>query len=151
MKLAVGSDHAGFDLKEHIKKYFSILQIPVVDVGTSSTASVDYPDYAERVARELLEGKAERGILVCGTGIGVSIVANKFSGLRAALAWNVEIARLSRLHNDANILCLPGRFIDSNLALDIVKAWLETPFEGGRHQSRINKISAFEKHHSFPN
>ena len=150
MKVAVGSDHAGFELKEHIKRYFSVLQIPIVDVGTTSAVSVDYPDYAERVAREVLDRKAERGILTCGTGIGVSIVANKFGGLRAALAWNVEIARLSRMHNDANILCLPGRFLQPDLALDIVRTWLETPFEGGRHQSRIDKISALERHHTLP-
>ncbi len=150
MKLAMGSDHAGFDLKEHLKRHFSDLQ-NIRDVGTSSTASVDYPDYAERVAREVLDGKAERGILVCGTGIGVSIVANKFSGLRAALAWNVEIARLSRQHNDANILCLPGRFINPDLAVDIVNAWLDTPFSGGRHQSRLDKITALEKRDTTTN
>ena len=145
MKIVLGSDHAGFDLKERIRKYLTDWCVPVEDVGTTSTASVDYPDYAEKAAREIEDGKAERGILMCGTGVGVCMAANKFRGIRAAVAWNVEIARLSRLHNDANILCLPGRFIDPAEALEIVKVWLDTPFEGGRHQLRVDKIAALEK------
>jgi ribose 5-phosphate isomerase B len=144
MIIVLGSDHAGFVLKEEIKELLSGLGSEVRDVGTSSSASVDYPDYAGRVAREILEGKAEKGILVCGTGVGMCIAANKFGGIRAAVAWNVEIARLSRQHNDANILCLPGRFLDDAVALDIVRAWLEARFEGGRHQRRVEKISELE-------
>ena len=142
MKIALGSDHAGYDLKEIIKVYLSPLGVQVTDVGTTSKTSVDYPDYAESVARELLAGKAEKGILVCGTGVGVSMAANKFPEIRAAVAWNIEIARLSRQHNDANILCLPARFIDPDAALAMVQAWLDTPFEGGRHQRRLEKVAA---------
>ena len=144
MKVAIGSDHAGFDLKEKVREYLAGTDVGVVDMGTNSSASVDYPDYAEKVAAEVRDGKVDRGILVCGTGIGVCISANKVHGIRAAPAWNPEIARLSRLHNDANILCLSGRFLEPAAATEIVKVWLETPFEGGRHQRRVDKISALE-------
>jgi ribose 5-phosphate isomerase B len=113
-------------------------------MGTVSRDSVDYPDYAEKVAIAVRDGNADLGILMCGTGIGVCIAANKVHGIRAAPAWNPEIARLSRLHNDANVLCLPGRYMDPTLAIEIVKVWLATPFEGGRHQRRVDKISALE-------
>jgi ribose 5-phosphate isomerase B len=145
MKIALGSDHAGYELKEIIKRYLADVRVPSCDVGTTSTASVDYPDFAEAVARTILSGEAEWGILVCGTGAGVSMAANKFSGIRAAVAWNVEIARLIRLHNDANILCLPGRFLDPEAAPGIVQAFLDTPFEGGRHQRRLDKIAVLGK------
>lgn len=144
MKVAIGSDHAGFNLKEKIRGYLGGTGVGIEDVGTNSDASVDYPDYAEKVAAEVRAGNVDRGILLCGTGIGVCISANKFHGIRAAQAWNPEIARLSRLHNDANILCLSGRFLEPAIAIEIVKVWLETPFEGGRHQRRVDKITALE-------
>jgi len=145
MKVALGCDHAGFDLKQSIKAYLSKLGVWVEDMGTGSKESVDYPDYAEKVAAEVKDGKADRGILICHTGVGVCISANKIRGIRAAPAWDVEVARLSRQHNDANVLCLSGGFLDPKLALEIVKAWVETPFEGGRHQRRVNKISQLEQ------
>jgi len=146
MKVVIGSDHAGFDLKEKLKAYLAGTGVEVEDVGTVSEDSVDYPDYAEKVALEVRDQKADRGILMCGTGIGVCISANKIRGIRAALAWNPEIARLSRLHNDANVLCLSGRYMDPALAIEVVRTWLATPFEGGRHQRRVDKISALEAH-----
>jgi ribose 5-phosphate isomerase B len=144
MRVAIGSDHAGFALKEEVKEYLVRAGVEVGDMGTVSRDSVDYPDYAEKVAIEVRDGKVDLGILMCGTGIGVCIAANKVHGIRAAPAWNPEIARLSRLHNDANVLCLPGRYMDPTLAIEIVKVWLATPFEGGRHQRRVDKISALE-------
>jgi len=144
MRVAIGSDHAGFALKEEVKEYLVRAGVEVGDMGTVSRDSVDYPDYAEKVAIEVRGGKADLGILMCGTGIGVCIAANKVHGIRAAPAWDPEIARLSRLHNDANVLCLPGRYMDPTLAIEIVKVWLATPFEGGRHQRRVDKISALE-------
>ena len=105
---------------------------------------MDYPDYAEMVARAVASGKADRGILICATGVGICIAANKVRGIRAAPAWNPDIARLSRRHNDANVLCLSGRFIEAAAAWEIVQAWLDTPFEGGRHQRRVDKISQLE-------
>lgn len=144
MRVAIGSDHAGFALKEEVKEYLGRAGVDLEDEGTVSRDSVDYPDYAEKVAIEVRDGKVDRGILMCGTGIGVCIAANKIHGIRAATAWDLEIARLSRLHNDANVLCLPGRYMDPALAIEIVKVWLATPFEGGRHQRRVDKISALE-------
>jgi len=144
MRVAIGSDHAGFALKEEVKEYLVCAGVEVGDMGTVSRDSVDYPDYAEKVAIAVRDGNADLGILMCGTGIGVCIAANKVHGIRAAPAWNPEIARLSRLHNDANVLCLPGRYMDPTLAIEIVKVWLATPFEGGRHQRRVDKISALE-------
>lgn len=144
MRVAIGSDHAGFALKEEVKEYLVRAGVEVGDMGTVSRDSVDYPDYAEKVAIAVRDGNADLGILMCGTGIGVCIAANKVHGIRAAPAWNPEIARLSRLHNDANVLCLPGRYMDPTLAIEIVKVWLATPFEGGRHQRRVDKISALE-------
>ena len=144
MKIVLGSDHAGFELKEAIKQWLAPTDYQVEDVGTYSDASVDYPDYAEKAARIVAGGQADRGILLCGTGLGVCIAANKIRGIRAAPAWNPDIARLSRQHNDANVLCLSGRFIDAAAAREIVQTWLETPFEGGRHQRRVDKISQLE-------
>ncbi len=146
MKIAIGSDHAGFFLKEKVREYLVSTDAVVADMGTSSSNSVDYPDFAEKVAAEVRDGRADRGILMCGTGIGVCISANKVHGIRAAQAWNPEIARLSRLHNDANVLCLSGRFLEPAAAIETVKVWLTTPFEGGRHQRRVDKISAIEAH-----
>ena len=142
MKINIASDHAGFELKEAIKAAFP--QHEFLDFGAPSTASVDYPDTGSAAAKAVASGKAELGILVCGSGIGMSIVANKIPGIRAALCCSTDVARLSRLHNDANVLCLAGRFTAVPYALEIVQAWLETSFEGGRHQKRIQKIKNIE-------
>jgi len=139
-RVIVGSDHAGFELKEKVKKTLERLGVRVEDVGTHSTESVDYPDFAHRVAEAVEKGRSERGILVCGTGIGVSIAANRHPGVRAAVAYDAETARLSREHNDANVLCLGGRTIEPALADRIVEIWLRTPFAGGRHARRVAKI-----------
>lgn len=143
--IALGSDHAGFELKEKIKVHLQAKKLDVKDQGCFSGESVDYPDYAEKVARTVANGKAEKGIVICGTGIGMSMAANKVLGIRAALCWNEEAAELSRKHNDANILCLGARMIDHEKALRIVDIWLKTNFEGGRHGRRVNKISIIEK------
>ena len=140
-KISIGSDHAGFDLKEQVKELMEWLGYEVIDHGTYSGSSVDYPDYIHPVARDVKEGVAWRGIIICGSGNGASMTANKYPGIRAALCWDIEIARMARLHNDANILALPARYIDDKLALEIVKVFLHTDFEGGRHQIRIDKIN----------
>ena len=145
MKIALGSDHAGFDLKRRIAEFLSRTGLEVDDLGTFSTESVDYPDFAEQVARAVRDGRADRGILVCGSGIGVCITANKVAGIRAALATEPVAARLSREHNDANVLCLPGRFMQEPAAEEVVRTWLETPFAGGRHERRIAKITELER------
>jgi ribose 5-phosphate isomerase B len=145
VKIALGSDHAGFDLKESVKGYIKELGLDFEDVGAYSPDSVDYPDFAEKVGVQIRDGKAGRGILMCGTGIGVCIAANKIQGIRAAVVCDAEMARLSRQHNDANVLCLAGRFMDIELAKILVKVWLETPFDGGRHQRRVEKIAQLEK------
>lgn len=145
MKINVASDHAGFHFKNRILQYLSEKKIDAVDLGTNADASVDYPDYGMKVARLVSEGRVKRGILVCGTGVGMSIVANKFSGVRAALCHNQETAEASRLHNDANILVLGSRILDEEIGLSIVETWLATPFEGGRHQRRLDKITEIEK------
>ena len=144
MKVALGSDHAGFDLKERIKGYLAGLGVEVNDLGTHSNESVDYPDYAEKVAADVRDGKADRGILVCGTGIGMCIAANKVQGIRAVQTDRAEFGRLSRRHNDSNVLCLAGRFTDPESAGELVKVWLETAFEGGPHQRRVEKIAHME-------
>ena len=136
----LGSDHAGFDLKEKVKKALDRLGVPYEDVGTQATESVDYPDYAHRVARAVEEGRYRRGIVVCGTGIGVSMAANRHPGVRAAVAYDEETARLSREHNDANVLALGSRSLDHGLAERILEIWLKTPFTGGRHARRVAKI-----------
>ena len=145
MKIALGADHAGFELKEKIKAFLTEEGHEVLDLGCFSKESVDYPVYGVKVARALLKGEAERGVLVCGTGLGMSMVANRFPGIRAALCHEPFTARMSRLHNDANILVLGGRVIGDVLALEMVKVFLETPFEGGRHQRRINQIDELTK------
>jgi RpiB/LacA/LacB family sugar-phosphate isomerase len=144
MKIAVGSDHAGFELKEYVKAILLERQETVTDVGTDSTESVDYADFGLKVAELVSRGEAEKGILVCGTGIGMSIIANKVKGVRASLIFDLYTAIQSRRHLDANILVLGGRVTGKGLAEEIVKAWLDTPFEGGRHQKRIDKITAWE-------
>lgn len=139
-KIAMGCDHAGYCMKEEIKKYLEGEGYMVKDFGTYSEDSVDYPDYAHPVADSVENGLYEKGILICGSGNGVCITANKNKGIRAALCWNVEVAALARMHNDANIVCIPARFIEKELAIDIVKTFLNTAFEGGRHERRIKKI-----------
>ena len=140
MKIIIGSDHAGFDLKEALKESFE----GMVDVGTYSEDSVDYPDFAARVARAISSGEFERGILICGSGVGMSIVANKFPGVRAALCTDTDTACMSRMHNDANILVLAGRRTAVETALAIVRVWLDSEFEDGRHKRRLDKIKNIE-------
>ncbi len=140
MKIALGSDHAGFQLKEALKEYLCQKAIEISDVGTHSADAVDYPDFGWAVARMVAAGMVDRGILICGSGIGMSIVANRVPGVRAALCTDEATARLSRLHNDANILVLAGRTTDITRARRILDVWLETDFEGGRHQKRLRKI-----------
>ena len=139
-RVPIGSDHAGYDLKERLKAELEELGFEPVDVGTHSAESVDYSDYAKRVASEVANGSVARGVLMCGTGLGMSYTANRFPGVRAALAWTPEIAELSRRHNDANVLVLPARFIEPAQAIEILRRWLEAPFDGGRHERRVAKI-----------
>lgn len=138
--IALGADHAGFELKEKIKTLLNSMGIPFQDFGTTSTDSTDYPDYAHLVARAVETGKADRAILVCGTGIGMEMAANRHHGVRAAAVESVEAARLTRLHNDANVLALGARLTTWDLAQDIIRTFLNTQFEGGRHQRRVDKI-----------
>ena len=146
MKIALGCDHGGWELKEALAEVLKSLGVEVVDMGTSSEASVDYPVYGSKVAEAVSSGAADRGVAVCGTGIGMSIVANKYPGVRAALCHDSFTARMSRLHNDANVLVLGGRVIGREVALDMLRQWMETPFEGGgRHQRRLDEISEIEK------
>ncbi len=144
MKVAIGCDHAGVSLKNEILPVLKELAVEWKDFGTATEESVDYPDFGERVSEEVSKNNVERGILICGTGIGMSIVANKFPGIRAALCHDSYSAEMSRLHNDANLLVLPGRIIDKETVKKIVKIWFTTPFEGGRHQKRLDKIKAIE-------
>ncbi|HEY8104754.1 MAG TPA: ribose 5-phosphate isomerase B [Gemmatimonadales bacterium] len=139
-RIPIGADHAGFALKERFVEELRKLGYEPVDVGTHSTASTDYPDFAHPVAHEVEAGTAKRGILLCGTGLGMSYAANRHHGVRAAVAWSPEIAQLARAHNDANVLVLPARFVSEREGIDILKAWLDTPFEGGRHERRVEKI-----------
>ncbi len=145
MQVGLASDHGGFGLKEDVKVFLKSTGADPVDLGSFDETSVDYPDFGIQVAEKVSRGELERGILVCGTGIGMSVVANKFPGVRAALANELYSARCSREHNDANILVLGGRVVGPGLAREIVKVWLETPFSGGRHQRRLEKITALEK------
>ena len=145
MKFAVGSDHAGFSLKERLKAQLIEKGNEVVDLGTHSEESVDYPDFGFAVAEAVSRGDAQRGLLVCGTGLGMSYVANKVAGIRAALCTSEEMAEMSRRHNDANILVLGGRTTDPKNAEGILQTWLITGFEGERHQRRVRKISVYEK------
>jgi ribose 5-phosphate isomerase B len=140
MKLAIGSDHGGFLLKEAIKKHLDSLKVPFKDFGTFSEESMDYPDIGKRVARSVASKKFKFGILVCGTGQGMAMVANKVKGVRAAVCHNVYTAKMSRAHNDANILTLGGRVLNKAAALKLVDVFLKAPFEGGRHLRRVKKI-----------
>ena len=144
MNIAIGCDHAGTDLKETIMVLLKELGHAVVDCGTHGSQSVDYPDFGRCVALSVSKNEADRGILICGTGIGMSIVANKFHGIRAALCYDQMTARMSRLHNDANILVMGSRVTGETLALNIVTTWLNTSFEGGRHEKRLKKIVEME-------
>jgi len=145
MKVVIGSDHAGYELKEQIKVVLEEKGCTIIDVGTESPASVDYPDFGIKAATLVARGEVDRGVLICGTGVGMSIVANKVKGVRASLIYDLYTAIQSRKHLDANILVLGGRVTGKDLAAEIVRAWLGTPFEGGRHQKRIEKIERYEK------
>jgi len=149
MKIALGSDHGGYGLKQSLIPMLQARDIQVADAGTENAVdSVDYPDFAERVALLVTHGEADAGILVCGTGIGISIAANKVPGIRAALVTDVFMARMAKEHNNANILVLGGRVLDEQKACDLVAAWLDATFEGGRHQGRLDKIAEIEKKYS---
>ena len=140
--LLIASDHAGFELKETLKRALDGMGVPYRDLGVASPDPVDYPDLARKVAEPVSRGEAERGLLVCGSGQGMAMTANRYPGVRAAVPADVETARLSREHNDANVLALGGRLVDHATAERILKVWLETPFAGGRHAARVAKIDA---------
>jgi ribose 5-phosphate isomerase B len=144
MKVAIGADHAGFEAKEKIKKQLDEMNIAYEDLGTNSLDSVDYPDFGAKVGREVGSGKVDEGIVVCGSGIGIAIAANKVHGVRAAQAWNEETARLAREHNDANVLSIGARVLPEEEIPKIVRAWFDAKFEGGRHAGRVAKISELE-------
>lgn len=139
-RIPIASDHAGFELKERLRAALVEMGYNAADIGTHSTASTDYPDYAHPLAQEVSAGEALRGVLLCGTGLGMSYVANRYPGVRAAVAWSPEIASLARKHNDANVLVLPARFVSDEDAIAILRTWLGTEFEGGRHGTRVEKI-----------
>jgi len=145
--IALGADHAGYELKEALKGWLINHGFHVLDLGTHSTESVDYPDYAALVAESVADRKVERGLLVCGTGIGMAMAANKVPGVRAALCGDLYTARMSREHNDANVLVLAGRLMGADMAADILQAWLESNFAGGRHARRVEKIADIERRH----
>lgn len=140
MKVGIANDHAGYQLKTHIKQYLITNGYEVTDFGSDSPESVDYADYAHKLAFAVEKKEVDFGISICGSGNGINIAANKHQGVRSALCWIPEISQLARLHNNANICALPGRFISENLAIEIIDKFLNTPFEGGRHIQRINKI-----------
>lgn len=145
MKIALAADHAGFEEKEKLKSELDSLGVEYTDMGTDSDASVDYPDFARKVAEAVAKGDYERGILLCGSGAGMAIAANKVPGIRSAVAWNEEIARLSREHNNTNVLALAARFTADYEIKNIVKAWLDAEFDAGRHERRIEKITKIEQ------
>lgn len=138
--IAIASDHAGFDLKAQLKQELAAMGFEALDLGPDSTASVDYPDFANRLAAALKDGQAKRGVLICGTGIGISMAANRHRHIRAALVHDVTGARLTRQHNNANVLCLGARLIGADVAKDCLKVFLTTDFEGGRHENRVAKL-----------
>lgn len=144
MKIGVGSDHGGYYLKEELKEYMKELGIDVVDFGTDSLDSVDYPDYGEIVAKAVAKKEVDRGLVICGTGIGISLAANKVKGIRCALCGDVYSAKMSRAHNNANMIALGGRVVGVDLAKEILQAYLSTEFEGGRHERRVDKINDIE-------
>jgi uracil phosphoribosyltransferase len=145
MKVSIGSDHAGFDLKKKLIAKMESLGHQALDRGASSTDSVDYPDFAALVAGDVISGEADRGVLICGTGIGMSITANKFRGIRAALVYDLDTAKLSRMHNDANIMCVGARTPSALIAPEMLEIWLSTQFEEGRHRRRVCKMESFDK------
>ena len=138
--IPIGADHAGFELKERLKQELAALGYEPLDLGTHSADSTDYPDYAHPVASQVEGGQVQRGVLLCGTGLGMAYAANRHPGVRAAVAWTPEVAKLAWAHNDANVLVLPARFVTEQEGIEILRAWLATPFEGGRHQRRVQKI-----------
>jgi ribose 5-phosphate isomerase B len=140
-KIAIGADHAGFELKEKVREWLTRSGFESKDFGTYSNESADYPDFAHPVASAVEKKEFDLGILICGSGNGVAITANKHQGIRAAICWTEELASLARQHNDANVLCLPARYISSDLAMKIVDKFLSSSFEGGRHERRVNKIA----------
>src|SRR5438477_3099362 len=139
-RILIASDHAGFELKEKLERALGELGYDVQDLGTDSAESTDYADYAHHLAQKVSAGEVRRGVLLCGTGLGMSYTANRYPHVRAAVAWNPEIAKLAREHNDANVLVVPARFVSEELGIAILKTWLDTPFEGGRHARRVDKI-----------
>lgn len=141
IKIAIGSDHAGFELKEKVVSWLESKNADFKDFGTYTTESVDYPDFAHAVAGAVDKGNYDFGILICGTGIGVDMAANKHQGIRSALCWNKDVVKLAKSHNDANVICLPGRLIPIEEAIEILEIFFNTEFEGGRHKRRIDKIS----------
>ena len=143
-RIPIASDHAGFELKGRLATALAEAGFEVEDLGPASNASTDYPDFAHPLAQRVANGEAARGVLLCGTGLGMSYVANRYPGVRAAVAWAPEVAELARRHNDANVLVLPARFLDEARGREILRAWLETPFEGGRHERRVAKIEREE-------
>ena len=145
MKIAIGADHAGFEVKEQIIKQLREMNLDVKDLGTNSSESVDYPDFGAAVGREVASGNVDEGIVVCGSGIGIAIAANKIKGVRAAQAWNAETARLAREHNDANVLSIGARVLPAEEIPAIVKSWFDAKFLGGRHEMRVKKISQLER------
>jgi ribose 5-phosphate isomerase B len=145
MRIAIGADHRGYPLKEKLRPWLAAQGHEVFDAGTAKTDSVDYPDYAAEVARKVAGGEADRGILVCATGVGMCITANKVPGVRATTCADEEVARLSRQHNDVNVLCLSGDRLDAPAAERILQTWITTPFEGGRHARRLEKIAELER------
>lgn len=146
-RIALGADHAGYQVKERIKEFLQKLGHEVIDFGTHSADAVDYPDYAQQVAQSVASAEVERGVLVCGTGIGTAMVANKFPGIRAANCNDTYSARMAKEHTDANILTVGARVVDADHAIAIVKEWLNARFEGGRHQRRLDKLADIERAH----
>lgn len=144
-RIALAADHAGFEEKERLKSALTEFGVDFVDMGTTSSESVDYPDYALKVGRAVADGEFDQGVLVCGSGTGMAIAANKVHGVRAAVAWSPDIARLAREHNNANVLALPARFVGDEQAREILKAWFAADFEGGRHERRVEKIIKAEE------
>jgi ribose 5-phosphate isomerase B len=138
--ILIASDHAGFELKEKLERALGDLGYDVKDLGTNSADSTDYADYAHPLAKQVSDGDVKRGVLLCGTGLGMSYTANRYPHVRAAVAWNAEVAKLAREHNDANVLVVPARFVTEEEGVEILKTWLDTPFEGGRHARRVEKI-----------
>jgi len=144
-RIPIAADHAGFEMKERLKSRLEALGYDTEDLGTHSPASSDYADFAHPLAQEVSEGQAKRGVLLCGTGLGMAYVANRYPHVRAAVAWSPEIAELARKHNDANVLVLPARFLSEEDGVRILETWLDTPFEGGRHERRVDKIERAEE------